>query len=225
MEGEFIIGAKLDGQSVTLEPGGQFELSGACVSSASAGQQPAPRALSCALPGGPAPGAPVETLHMTCAEVNSHLYQASQGSRAAARACVRAVCGRAPDARSPRAAQVKTLAEEIGVAFLGLGFQPKWSVADTPAMPKARARAGCALAREWSTFQATACRRNDGGPASHSRRMRVAACAAGAVQDHARVHAQSRKHGAGHDVPDVHSAGARAAACCARAGRMMQCMR
>jgi glutamate--cysteine ligase len=30
MEGEFIIGAKLDGQSVTLEPGGQFELSGAC---------------------------------------------------------------------------------------------------------------------------------------------------------------------------------------------------
>jgi hypothetical protein len=36
-----------------------------------------------------------------------------------------------------RAAQVKTLAEEIGIAFLGLGFQPKWSVADTPAMPKA----------------------------------------------------------------------------------------
>ena len=34
--------------------------------------------------------------------------------------------------------QVKTLADEIGVAFLGLGFQPKWSVADTPAMPKAR---------------------------------------------------------------------------------------
>ena len=29
MENEFIIGAKLDGQSVTLEPGGQFELSGA----------------------------------------------------------------------------------------------------------------------------------------------------------------------------------------------------
>ena len=28
MEGEFIIGAQLDGQSVTLEPGGQLELSG-----------------------------------------------------------------------------------------------------------------------------------------------------------------------------------------------------
>lgn len=40
-------GVKLDGQSVTLEPGGQFELS----------------------------GAPVSTLHQTCAEVNSHLYQ------------------------------------------------------------------------------------------------------------------------------------------------------
>ena len=41
-------GAKQNGQSVTLEPGGQFELS----------------------------GAPLETLHQTCAEVNSHLYQA-----------------------------------------------------------------------------------------------------------------------------------------------------
>ena len=47
MEGEYIIGAVLDGQSVTIEPGGQFELS----------------------------GAPVDTLHKTCAEVNSHLYQ------------------------------------------------------------------------------------------------------------------------------------------------------
>jgi glutamate--cysteine ligase len=28
MEGDFIIGCQLDGQSVTLEPGGQFELSG-----------------------------------------------------------------------------------------------------------------------------------------------------------------------------------------------------
>lgn len=48
MEGEYIIGAVLDGQSVTIEPGGQFELS----------------------------GAPVDTLHKTCSEVNSHLYQA-----------------------------------------------------------------------------------------------------------------------------------------------------
>ena len=41
------IGLTYEGQSVTLEPGGQFELS----------------------------GAPVETIHKTCAEVNSHLYQ------------------------------------------------------------------------------------------------------------------------------------------------------
>ena len=42
-----IIGCQLDGQSVTLEPGGQFELSGGTLS----------------------------TLHQTCSEVNSHLYQ------------------------------------------------------------------------------------------------------------------------------------------------------
>lgn len=47
-----IIGCELDGQSVTLEPGGQFELS----------------------------GAPVSTLHQTCAEVNQHLYQVRQQS-------------------------------------------------------------------------------------------------------------------------------------------------
>lgn len=42
-----IIGCELDGQSVTLEPGGQFELS----------------------------GAPVSTLPQTCQEVGSHLFQ------------------------------------------------------------------------------------------------------------------------------------------------------
>lgn len=47
MEGSNIIGVTFEGQSVTLEPGGQFELS----------------------------GAPVETIHKTCAELNSHLYQ------------------------------------------------------------------------------------------------------------------------------------------------------
>ena len=46
-----IIGLLQDGQSVTLEPGGQFELSGAVV----------------------------DTLHKTCAEVNSHLYQVCVG--------------------------------------------------------------------------------------------------------------------------------------------------
>ncbi|KAH9292657.1 hypothetical protein KI387_042160, partial [Taxus chinensis] len=80
MEGDFIIGLKQDNQSVSLEPGGQFELS----------------------------GAPLETLHQTCAEVNSHLYQ------------------------------VKAVAEEMGIGFLGIGFQPKWEVKDIPVMPKGR---------------------------------------------------------------------------------------
>lgn len=80
MEGEHIIGVKLNGQSVTLEPGGQFELS----------------------------GAPLENLHQTCAEVNSHLYQ------------------------------VKTIAEEIGVSFLGIGFDPKSRHEQVPSMPKER---------------------------------------------------------------------------------------
>ncbi|DBA66208.1 TPA: Glutamate--cysteine ligase B, chloroplastic [Trebouxia sp. C0005] len=82
MEGQYIIGAVLDGQSVTIEPGGQFELS----------------------------GAPVDTLHKTCSEVNSHLYQ------------------------------IKTMAQELGIAFLTTGFDPKWAVKDVPIMPKNRYR-------------------------------------------------------------------------------------
>eukprot|EP00191_Tetraselmis_sp_GSL018_P008149 CAMPEP_0177608484 /NCGR_PEP_ID=MMETSP0419_2-20121207/18498_1 /TAXON_ID=582737 /ORGANISM="Tetraselmis sp., Strain GSL018" /LENGTH=443 /DNA_ID=CAMNT_0019103181 /DNA_START=239 /DNA_END=1570 /DNA_ORIENTATION=- len=80
MEGENIIGCKMGGQSVTLEPGGQFELS----------------------------GAPLDSLHKTCAEVNGHLYQA------------------------------KAIAEEMGVGFLGTGFDPKWRVEEVPIMPKGR---------------------------------------------------------------------------------------
>ncbi|KAF2313343.1 hypothetical protein GH714_010450, partial [Hevea brasiliensis] len=80
MEGENIIGLKQGKQSISLEPGGQFELS----------------------------GAPLETLHQTCAEVNSHLYQ------------------------------VKAVAEEMGIGFLGIGFQPKWGLKDIPVMPKGR---------------------------------------------------------------------------------------
>ncbi|EFN52704.1 hypothetical protein CHLNCDRAFT_26566 [Chlorella variabilis] len=75
-----IIGLTQDGQSVTLEPGGQFELSGATV----------------------------DTLHKTCAEVNNHLYQ------------------------------VRSISEELGIAFLGVGFDPKWLYEDVPKMPKAR---------------------------------------------------------------------------------------
>ncbi|GAY39108.1 hypothetical protein CUMW_041850 [Citrus unshiu] len=80
MEGDYIIGLKQGKQSISLEPGGQFELS----------------------------GAPLETLHQTCAEVNSHLYQ------------------------------VKAVAEEMGIGFLGIGFQPKWGLKDIPVMPKGR---------------------------------------------------------------------------------------
>lgn len=80
MEGDKIIGLKSNGQSVTLEPGGQFELS----------------------------GAPLETVHQTCAEVNSHLYQ------------------------------VKIISEEEGVGFLGLGFNPKHKLEEIPIMPKGR---------------------------------------------------------------------------------------
>ncbi|GJM94482.1 hypothetical protein PR202_ga11127 [Eleusine coracana subsp. coracana] len=78
MEGNSVIGLKQGKQSISLEPGGQFELS----------------------------GAPLETLHQTCAEVNSHLYQ------------------------------VKALGEEMGIGFLGIGFQPKWALSDIPIMPK-----------------------------------------------------------------------------------------
>ena len=79
-EGENIIALTQDGQSVTLEPGGQLELS----------------------------GAPLETLHQTCLELNTHLFQ------------------------------VKRVGGELGVGFVGLGFQPKWRRDDIPVMPKGR---------------------------------------------------------------------------------------
>ena len=69
-----------DNASVTLEPAGQLELS----------------------------GAPLETVHETCAEVSAHLKE------------------------------VQTVADEIGLGFLGIGFQPKWRRADMPWMPKGR---------------------------------------------------------------------------------------
>jgi glutamate--cysteine ligase len=47
MEGEYIIGLSQNGVSISLEPGGQFELS----------------------------GAPLKTIHETCVEVNTHLKQ------------------------------------------------------------------------------------------------------------------------------------------------------
>ncbi|MGR3594331.1 MAG: glutamate--cysteine ligase [Limimaricola soesokkakensis] len=77
-----LIGLERDGANISLEPGGQFELS----------------------------GAPLETIHQTCDEVNSHL------------------------------AEVKSVADEIGVGFIGLGAAPEWSEAEMPMMPKGRYR-------------------------------------------------------------------------------------
>ena len=72
-EGENIIGLNQNGASLSLEPGGQFELS----------------------------GAPLKSVHETCAEVNTHLEQ------------VRAVAG------------------DIGAGVIGLGFAPNWSMDET----------------------------------------------------------------------------------------------
>ena len=71
-----------DGASVTLEPAGQLELSGAML----------------------------EDIHQTCRETTSHLRE------------------------------VKSVSDELGLGFLGMGFQPKWSRADMPWMPKGRYR-------------------------------------------------------------------------------------
>ncbi|MEL6746989.1 MAG: glutamate--cysteine ligase [Pseudomonadota bacterium] len=65
---------------ISLEPGGQLELSGATL----------------------------KTVHETCSEVNAHL------------------------------GQVRAIGKDLGIGFLGLGFQPKWCLTETPMMPKAR---------------------------------------------------------------------------------------
>lgn len=53
-------------------------------------------------------GAPVEHVHQSCDEVHTHLHQ------------------------------VKTIAAEMGLGLIGLGFQPKWRREDIPWMPKQR---------------------------------------------------------------------------------------
>ncbi|ADZ71912.1 glutamate--cysteine ligase [Polymorphum gilvum] len=68
------------GGAISIEPGGQFELS----------------------------GAPLENLHQTCRETNSHL------------------------------AQVRQIAEPLGIGFLGLGMTPTWTRDEVPVMPKSR---------------------------------------------------------------------------------------
>src|SRR3989442_4549928 len=70
------------GGAISLEPGGQFELS----------------------------GAPVATVHHTCAELTAHL------------------------------AQLREVARPLGIGFLGLGMTPTWTRAEIPMMPKGRYR-------------------------------------------------------------------------------------
>ena len=79
-EGPHLIGLVKNGANVSLEPGGQLELS----------------------------GAPLETIHETCDEVNQHLHE------------------------------VKDIADEIGVGFIGLGAAPIWTHEEMPLMPKGR---------------------------------------------------------------------------------------
>lgn len=79
-EGDKLIGLEKDGANVSLEPGGQLELS----------------------------GAPLQSIHETCDEVNAHLRD------------------------------VKDIADKIGVKFIGLGAAPIWTHEQMPVMPKGR---------------------------------------------------------------------------------------
>ncbi|NMN03311.1 MULTISPECIES: glutamate--cysteine ligase [unclassified Novosphingobium] len=80
MEGGKVIAMAGPDGTVSLEPAGQLELS----------------------------GAPLESLHQTCAETGRHL------------------------------AQVKTIGDRFGLAYLGLGLWPDKARADLPIMPKGR---------------------------------------------------------------------------------------
>lgn len=79
-EGDTVIALKGPDGAISLEPAGQFELS----------------------------GAPLETIHATCAESNRHLRQCRE------------------------------VGERLGLGFLGLGFWPDKARSDLPVMPKGR---------------------------------------------------------------------------------------
>src|SRR5665213_1228202 len=78
--GETLIGLSRGMANVSLEPGGQFELS----------------------------GAPLHSMHDICEETGQHLKE------------------------------VKAVAAELGLGFLGLGFTPIWRRDEVPIMPKGR---------------------------------------------------------------------------------------
>ena len=81
-EGGNTIGMTRKGANISLEPGGQFELSGAMV----------------------------PDMHATAAELQNHLDE------------------------------VASIADPMGVRFMGLGAAPEWSGAEMPVMPKGRYR-------------------------------------------------------------------------------------
>lgn len=101
VEGGNLIGLTKDGANISLEPGGQLELS----------------------------GAPLETIHQTCDEVNDHLRD------------------------------VKDIADRIGVGFIGLGAAPIWSHEDMPLMPKGRYKLMDGYMRQVGTMGTTMMRR------------------------------------------------------------------
>ena len=100
-EGGHLIGLIKDGGNVSLEPGGALELS----------------------------GAPLETIHETCDEVNVHLRE------------------------------VKEIADKIGVGFIGLGAAPIWQHEDVGLMPKGRYQLMDAYMGEVGTMGRTMMRR------------------------------------------------------------------
>ncbi|WP_370253660.1 glutamate--cysteine ligase [Nioella sp.] len=101
VEGGNLIGLTKDGANISLEPGGQLELS----------------------------GAPLETIHQTCDEVNDHLRD------------------------------VRDIADRIGVGFIGLGAAPIWSHEDMPLMPKGRYKLMDGYMKQVGTMGTTMMRR------------------------------------------------------------------
>ena len=79
-QGDTLIALSREGANVSLEPGGQFELS----------------------------GAPLDSIHDICAETSRHLRE------------------------------TRTVADELNLGFLGLGFSPLWTREQVPVMPKGR---------------------------------------------------------------------------------------
>ena len=80
LDADKLVGLSQNDAGISLEPGGQFELS----------------------------GAPLKTLHETCAELHQHLRQ------------------------------VREVADELDLGMLGMGFDPQWRREDVPWMPKRR---------------------------------------------------------------------------------------